>query len=82
MKKIITIFISLSVLVSGILIFSSVSAALDLLPYIIPENENFRVYSRLKKPDGGTADELFSYRDGGWANGIGRKAIRAITKFT
>jgi hypothetical protein len=51
---------------------SSGGPGLDLLPYIIPENENFRVYSRLRYPDGGTADEVFAYRDGGWSDGLRR----------
>jgi len=30
------------------------------------------VYSRLRYPDGGTADEVFAYRDGGVSNGLQR----------
>ena len=48
------------------------STTIDLLPYLVPQNSNFRVYSRLKKPDGGTADEEFAYRDGSWSNGLRR----------
>jgi len=51
---------------------SSGGPGLDVLPYIIPENENFRVYSRLRYPDGGTADEVFAYQDGGWSDGLRR----------
>jgi hypothetical protein len=45
---------------------------IDLLAYIVPQNQNFRVYSRLRYPDGGTADEVFAYRDGGWSDGLRR----------
>ena len=48
------------------------STTIDLLPYLVPQNSNFRVYSRLRKPDGGTADEEFAYRDGSWSNGLRR----------
>ena len=45
---------------------------IDLLAYIVPQNQNFRVYSRLRYPGGGTADEVFAYRDGGWSNNLRR----------
>ncbi|MHC4073503.1 MAG: hypothetical protein ACYTGS_15940, partial [Planctomycetota bacterium] len=48
------------------------STTIDLLPYIVPQNPNFRVYSRLIKPNGDTAGEEFAYRDGSWSNGLRR----------
>ena len=45
---------------------------IDLLPYVVPQNQNFRVYSRLRYPGGGTADEVFAYRDGGTSYGLRR----------
>jgi hypothetical protein len=45
---------------------------IDLLPYLVPQNQNFRVHSRLRYPDGGTGDEVFAYRSGGLSNGLQR----------
>lgn len=44
----------------------------DLRPYVVPSNQNLRVYSRLQYPDGGTAEETFAYRDGGSSHGLDR----------
>jgi hypothetical protein len=51
---------------------SSGGGNIDLLPYLVPQNQNFRVYSRLRYPNGGTADEVFAYRNGGVSNGLQR----------
>ena len=48
------------------------TGAFDMARYVISQDPTQRVFHRLKRPTGGTADEVFAYRDGGTFDGLKR----------